>query len=56
MNAPVPDADTNGLTRYSVTPSDVEQIRQQIGQSPACTDQMVRQFIQATGGDISLVI
>lgn len=55
MTVRVPSADDNALIRYSVTPSDLDQVRQQLGQNPACTDQLVRQFIQATGGDVPLV-
>lgn len=57
MTASVDTADqpASPLLRYSVTPSDVAQVRQQIGQNAACEEQMVCQFIQATGGDLALV-
>lgn len=55
MTAPTVEADNAALTRYSVTPIDLLQVRQQIGNESACTDQMVQQFIQATGGNLTLV-
>ena len=57
MTAPTVDAEDTALVRYAATPEDLVQVRQQIGTctESACTDQMVQQFIQATGGDLTLV-
>ena len=57
MTAPKEDVapPASALVRYSVKSADVGQVRQQIPQDAACDDQMVRQFIMATGGDLALV-
>lgn len=51
---PTPTAATN-LVRYSVTPTDVQTVRQQLRAVDKCDDQMIRQFVQATGGDLTSV-
>lgn len=51
---PSPTAATN-LVRYSVTPTDVQIVRQQLKADDKCDDQMIRQFVQATGGDLQSV-
>lgn len=43
------------LSRYSVTPTDVQTVRQQLNAADKCDDQMIRQFVQATGGDLTTV-
>lgn len=43
------------LVRYSVTPTDVQTVRQLLTASDECDDQMIRQFVQATGGDLTVV-
>lgn len=51
---PSPVAATN-LVRYSVTPTDVQTVRQHLKAVAKCDDQMIRQFVQATGGDLTSV-
>ena len=43
------------LTRYSVKLTDIQSVRQQLNAADKCDDQMVRQYIQATGGDLTTV-
>lgn len=43
------------LTRYSVQPTDIQSVRQQLNAADKCHDQMVRQYIEATGGDLTTV-
>lgn len=43
------------LLRYSVTATDVQMVRQQLNAADSCDDQMIRQFVQATGGDLTAV-
>ena len=54
LAAASPVAATN-LVRYSVTPTDVQLVRQQLKAVDQCDDQMIRQFVQATGGDLTSV-
>ena len=51
---PSPVTATN-LVRYSVTPTDVHTVRQQLRAVDECDEQMIRQFVQATGGDLTSV-
>ena len=53
---PSPDitAQSVGLARYSVTPTDIQSVQKQINNTN-CEDRMVRQYIQATGGDLKAV-
>ncbi|KAL3142685.1 hypothetical protein ABBQ38_002988 [Trebouxia sp. C0009 RCD-2024] len=44
------------LLRYSVTATDVQTVRQQLNAADKCDDQMIRQFVQATGGDLTTAI
>ena len=43
------------LVRYSVTATDVQIVRQQLKAVDKCDDQMIRQFVQATSGDLTSV-
>ncbi len=53
---PSPDitAQSVDLARYSVTPTDIHSVQKQINNTN-CDDRMVRQYIQATGGDLKAV-
>ena len=43
------------LVRYSVKATDVQTVRQQLDTADKCDDQMIRQYVQATGGDLPTV-
>ena len=51
-SSPIP---ATNLLRYSVTPTDVQTVRQQLNAADKCDDQMIQQFVQATGGDLTTV-
>lgn len=51
MSAPDITAQSVDLARYSVTPTDVQTVKKELN-DPNCDDRMVRQYIQATGGDL----
>jgi hypothetical protein len=53
---PSPDitAQCADLARYSVTPTDIQSVQKQINVTN-CDDRTVRQYIQATGGDLKAV-
>lgn len=44
-------AQSADLARYSVTPTDIQSVQKEINNNK-CDDRMVRQYIQATGGDL----
>lgn len=54
MTAPDLTAQSIDLARYSVTPTDVQTVQKQLNDA-RCDDRMVRQYIQATGGDLKAV-
>ena len=47
-------AQSADLARYSVTPTDIQSVQKEINNNK-CDDRMVRQYIQATGGDLKAV-
>ena len=51
-SSPIP---ATNLVRYLVTAADVQTVRQQLTPMDKCDDQMIRQFVQATGGDLTAV-
>ena len=54
MTTPDLTAQSIDLARYSVTPTDVHTVQKQLNDT-RCDDRMVRQYIQATGGDLKAV-
>ena len=54
MPPPDLDAQSADLVRYSVTPTDVATVQRQLN-DVSCDEQMVRQYIQATNGNLNEV-